>query len=178
MTLQEVVARFNTTPFLFAGSGITRPYYGLPDWEGLLREFAGRINPDRFAYNSYKSVVEASGENDGLMPKIASLIQKDFDSKWFSTPEIRTLSESELAWVEKGVSPFKAEVASFLAEKSSVLPEYVAEIGKLKNIKLFPMHIEVRVTKTGDVVPIEINPMRFAGWCTTDVANYAWRINV
>jgi len=24
MTLQEVVARFNTTPFLFAGSGITR----------------------------------------------------------------------------------------------------------------------------------------------------------
>lgn len=23
MTLQEVVARFNTTPFLFAGSGIT-----------------------------------------------------------------------------------------------------------------------------------------------------------
>lgn len=54
----------------------------------------------------------------------------------------------------------------------------LSSIGKLKNIKLFPMHIEVRVTKTGDVVPIEINPMRFAGWCTTDVANYAWGINV
>lgn len=134
MTLQEVVARFNTTPFLFAGSGVTRRYYNLPDWEGLLREFAGRINPDRFAYNSYKSAAETAGYTEGLMPKIASLLQKDFDAKWFSTPEIRTLSEVELAWVEKGVSPFKMEIASFLSNKSSLLPEYVAEIGKLKNI--------------------------------------------
>lgn len=134
MTLQEVVARFNTTPFLFAGSGVTRRYYDLPDWEGLLREFAGRINPDRFAYNSYESAAKASGYTEGLMPKIASLIQKDFDDKWFSNPEIRTLSEPELALVEKGVSPFKVEVASFLREKSSLLPEYVDEIGRLKNI--------------------------------------------
>lgn len=56
--------------------------------------------------------------------------------------------------------------------------QLLSSIGKLKNIKLFPMHIEVRVTKAGVVVPIEINPMRFAGWCTTDVANYAWGINV
>lgn len=52
------------------------------------------------------------------------------------------------------------------------------EIGKLKNIKNFPMHIELRVTKDDEIIPIEINPMRFAGWCTTDVAKYAWGINV
>lgn len=52
------------------------------------------------------------------------------------------------------------------------------DIGNLKNIKNFPMHIEVRVTKNGDIIPIEVNPMRFAGWCTTDVAKYAWGINV
>lgn len=52
------------------------------------------------------------------------------------------------------------------------------DIGNLKNIKNFPMHIEVRVTKNGDIIPIEVNPMRFAGWCTTDVAKYAWSINV
>ena len=134
MTLQEVVARFNTTPFFFAGSGITRRYYDLPDWEGLLKEFASRINPDRFAYNAYESAAQAAGYTQGLLPKIASMIQKDFDAKWYASPEIRTLTESDLALVESGVSPFKVEVASYLSKKSSVLPKYIAEIGKLKNI--------------------------------------------
>lgn len=51
------------------------------------------------------------------------------------------------------------------------------EIGQLKNIRNFPMHMEVRVKPDNSFVPIEINPMRFAGWCTTDVAKYAWGIN-
>ena len=52
------------------------------------------------------------------------------------------------------------------------------EIGEAKKIKNFPMHIEIRVKEDGEIIPIEINPMRFAGWCTTDVAKYAWGINV
>ncbi len=52
------------------------------------------------------------------------------------------------------------------------------EIGELRNIKNFAMHIELRVTQDGQIIPIEVNPMRFAGWCTADVAKYAWGINV
>lgn len=51
------------------------------------------------------------------------------------------------------------------------------KIGKLADLKAFPMHIELRVSKEGKIVPIEINPMRFAGWCTTDIAYYAYGIN-
>ena len=29
-----------------------------------------------------------------------------------------------------------------------------------------------------EIIPVEVNPMRFSGWCTTDVAKYAWGINV
>ena len=52
------------------------------------------------------------------------------------------------------------------------------DVGKLVNVKNFPVHVEVRVTNDGRIIPIEFNPMRFAGWCTTDIAHYAWGINV
>lgn len=58
------------------------------------------------------------------------------------------------------------------------LGQLLREIGHLKNIRNFPMHIEVRINKDGEIIPIEVNPMRFAGWCTTDLAKYAWGINV
>jgi len=52
------------------------------------------------------------------------------------------------------------------------------KIGELSNLKSFPMHIELRVSQSGKIVPIEVNPMRFAGWCTTDIAYFAYGINV
>ena len=42
----------------------------------------------------------------------------------------------------------------------------------------FPLHIELRVDKNNRLVPIEVNPIRFAGWCTADIAYYAYGINV
>ncbi len=55
---------------------------------------------------------------------------------------------------------------------------FLFEMGDLVNLKGFPMHIEFRVNKDENIIPIEVNPMRFAGWCTTDIANYAYGINV
>lgn len=51
------------------------------------------------------------------------------------------------------------------------------KIGILSGLKNFPVHMEVRVNNE-KTVPIEINPMRFAGWCVTDLAYFAYGINV
>ncbi len=55
--------------------------------------------------------------------------------------------------------------------------QFLRELGRLADLKSFPVHVEVRVDKAGRIVPIEVNPMRFAGWCVTDLAYHAYRIN-
>lgn len=53
----------------------------------------------------------------------------------------------------------------------------LTRIGRLASLKNFPVHAEVRIDGSGNMIPIEVNPMRFAGWCTTDVAFHAYGIN-
>ena len=55
MKIEDVIADFNTTPFLFIGSGMSRRYLNLPDWKGLLKHFAELISDDEFAYEAYVS---------------------------------------------------------------------------------------------------------------------------
>lgn len=134
MTLQEVVARFNTTPFLFAGSGITRRYYGLPDWVGLLTHFAEKVKNDQFAFRYYESKVSELEDSDKL-PTIASYIEKDFNEAWFNNlPGIRSESENVQRSIAEGVSPFKAEIAEYINSISVVKNEYQEEVKKLQNI--------------------------------------------
>jgi len=48
-------------------------------------------------------------------------------------------------------------------------------VNALLGAKNFPAHVELRV-ENGKIIPIEFNPMRFAGWCCTDVALFAFGI--
>ena len=54
------------------------------------------------------------------------------------------------------------------------LLQKMANIFALKN---FPLHVEMR-GKGDEIALIEGNPMRFAGWCTTDLAYYSYGINI
>lgn len=56
------------------------------------------------------------------------------------------------------------------------LEEILNKVNKNSEIKNFPFHFEVRIEEE-KIVPIEMNPLRFAGWCTTDIAYYAYGIN-
>ncbi len=57
------------------------------------------------------------------------------------------------------------------------LSDLLTTIGTAADLHNFPVHLEVRITPAGQVIPIELNPMRFAGWCTTDIAYNAHGIN-
>ncbi len=55
---------------------------------------------------------------------------------------------------------------------------FINKIGVLSGVKNFPVHIELRHDSKGNLLPIEVNPMRFGGWCTTaDVTYLAYGFN-
>jgi hypothetical protein len=56
---------------------------------------------------------------------------------------------------------------------------FLSEVGSRASLKNFPAHVEVRIDENGHIAPIEFNPMRFGGWCSTpDLAWHAWGMNV
>jgi hypothetical protein len=54
---------------------------------------------------------------------------------------------------------------------------FLAEIGRRAALRDFPVHVELRMDAHGRVAPIEVNPMRFGGWCATDLAHFAHGVN-
>lgn len=59
------------------------------------------------------------------------------------------------------------------------ITNFLSEIGKRAGLQNFPAHVEVRIDENGIVAPIEVNPLRFGGWCSTpDLAWYAYGINL
>lgn len=56
--------------------------------------------------------------------------------------------------------------------------EFAGKIGRLAGVRNFPVHIELRRDNKGNLLPIEVNPMRFGGWCTTaDMTSMAYGFN-
>ncbi|RUT78617.1 ATP-grasp domain-containing protein [Ancylomarina longa] len=49
---------------------------------------------------------------------------------------------------------------------------FVKDLGNRARLKNFPMHVEVRITNDGKLIPIEVNPLRFGGWCTSADLTY------
>jgi len=44
---------------------------------------------------------------------------------------------------------------------------FLQTIGRKAGIRNFPAHVELRLDSSGRINPIEVNPLRFGGWCTT-----------
>lgn len=76
--LLENLQGHNSLPYLFVGSGLSRRYSGLPDWPGLLKEFATRAG---------LNMARISSRVGGDYPKVATEIANGFLDIWWDNPE-------------------------------------------------------------------------------------------
>lgn len=137
MTIDNLIENLPTTPFLFVGSGLSRRYYNLPDWKGLLSVFIDRLSSDPFAYNYYTEQAKRKYPDvpdDELLPCLASIIEEEFNKKWFSDPDFRTLDDAHLQLVADGQSPFKTEICQYIENTSNIVPCMSGELDELKRI--------------------------------------------
>lgn len=57
--------------------------------------------------------------------------------------------------------------------------KFLTDLGSLAGLRNFPLHVEVRVDDNSKLTPIEINPLRTGGWCTTaDMTSISFGFNV
>ena len=54
---------------------------------------------------------------------------------------------------------------------------YLKSFGENFRLINVPLHMELRITLKDEIVPIEVNPLRFAGEGTTELGYYAYQIN-
>lgn len=116
-------------PYLFIGSGLSRRYAGLPDWEGLLTHFAGKT---RYPYSYYRGLA------DGDPAKAASLIAEEFYSVWWNASEFAESRDCYQDQVTDRSSPLKIEVARLIKEtvRTATLPSTLqAEFDRFTQIE-------------------------------------------
>lgn len=137
--LLPLLKECQSLPFLFIGSGLTRRYYGLPDWLGLLKNLANKIYDNEFQFA--KITQEASErynretEYNRFMTYISDYLARDLNEVWYNRADFHSSREKhkELA-LEKMVSPFKIEISEYIKEKSEILFQYNNEIEALKKL--------------------------------------------
>jgi len=110
------------------------------------------INGEEFAVDAYYNSIGK--------PVILSILKHTFSSETDVSDRVYISSKKI---IESNLEEFTA---------------FVGKIGNLAGVKNFPVHIELRRDKDGALLPIEVNPMRFGGWCTTaDISFWAYGFN-
>lgn len=117
--INKIFEGFQTKPILFIGSGISKRYLGLPDWESLLTMYADKINSTRFPYRIYdrkalKEISKNNLEEFEKLPIVASLIKEEYEDRFFDDNNFeKDIKEKFDDEIRNGKSPFKLSLSHY-----------------------------------------------------------------
>lgn len=126
-SLKEIIKTSPTAPFLFIGSGFSRRYLGLEDWEGLLTRFGDNL-PTGF-------VKYASESNDNLALAAQSMARA-YSDYWWGLPEAKNISNSP-KWYKHLTAPLRYDICEYLKKipiESKLLEEELKILTSEKTI--------------------------------------------
>lgn len=125
--LVEHFRKSQAPPFLFIGSGFSRRYIKLDDWEGVLRKFCKGIEPFEYYLTSA----------DGDLPQTATLMASDFNKYWWKSEEYSEARNNYKTKLKDKASALKFAIADCVQELSmsglsnSEYPDEIKMLSKL-----------------------------------------------
>ena len=147
----------------------------LEEWENTIASLHAEIDQIKDLYPE-----EVLNTRSFIIEQLIEGEEYAFDAYFDSTGEPVILS------ILKHVFSSDADVSDrvYITSKQIIesnLDEFTGfarKIGVLAGVRNFPVHIELRRDHNGTLLPIEVNPMRFGGWCTTaDISFLAYGFN-
>jgi hypothetical protein len=175
INIEELPSPFIIKPAVgFFSIGVYK-VYNKSDWEQTLTEIQKEINK---LNSTYPSVVV-----DGTTYIVEEFIEGDeyaFDAYYDidGNPVILNIYRHLFSSDKDVGDRIYMTSKEIIEENMEAFNDFLVQTGKLFNLKNFPLHIEVRKSAKGKLIPIEINPLRFGGWCTTaDMTWHAYQIN-
>ncbi|WP_342762093.1 SIR2 family protein [Bacillus sp. BR3(2024)] len=126
--LIEHLKKINTSPFLFIGSGFSKRYLNLENWEGLMKKFSS-LMPYEFEYYS------STANKDWA--EVAELMANDFHPIWWKEQKYENSRKKFKDQISSKHSPLKVEIAKYLNDKEytyGLNEQNDKEITALKNV--------------------------------------------
>lgn len=112
--LEDHFKRFEASPILFVGSGVSRRYLGVNCWEGLLKQFSESIGV---------SHVKLRAQSNGDLTLYAQQLAKIYSDEWWGTDEGKTLVIKKEALLIDELSPLKVSISEFISQVHHNLPD-------------------------------------------------------
>lgn len=110
---QSSLAVHGALPYLFIGSGIARRYLDLPDWEGLLRQFASEVGED---FNFHLATA------NGNLPAAATTVARAFHRHWWKDDAYAAQRASHSGIVRDDEGGLKVAIAEYISSHDTLTP--------------------------------------------------------
>lgn len=120
--LLEIISKKPAAPFLFIGSGMSRRYLGLEDWDGLLSRFCITGRPYEYFKSSANQVV----------PKAANLICDAYHEYWWNNDDFLEERKLSSGLIRNKTTPLRLAISSYIKQKIQINSEFQEEIELLK----------------------------------------------
>ena len=175
LTFAEIGKPFIIKPTVgFLSAGVYRVNND-NEWAEVKKEIVEKTND--VATTFPKDVIDSSTFLiESIIEGIEYAIDVYFDEK--NEPVILNILEHRFNGEHDMGDRLYVTSAEIIKKNLSRVEGFLRQLSSISDFRGFPLHVEVRIDEDGKVRPIEVNPLRFAGWCSTDIAYYAFGVNV